>query len=186
MAERAVGGDDGHMRDAGDAIVGVENFLFAESYGPIDVHLRDVVIHQGMLFGGIIAHDDGCGFEAMDAALQARDADNFHGGTSVVLGELTHLRKGSHARATPRSPEIEHDDLAPEVGKVSKPIGSGPGKIEFGRGSSNQAFMEGGLLGLPLERNPDLRGPGHETRLERVRSRRRLRIVRQRIWSVDR
>lgn len=141
MANGAVGGEDGHVRDADDGVVGVEDLLFAEGDGPGDVFRFDVVGHERVLAGGVVADVDRGGLEAVDLALEGGDADDFDGGVFVMLGELANLGKRGDAGAAPGGPEVEDDDFAFEIGEGFEAVAGGPREVEFGRGVAD----EGGL-----------------------------------------
>ena len=117
VADGAIGGEDHHVGDAVDAVGGVEDGLFAEDDGPGDVLGLHIVGHEGEFAVGLAAGVDGLGLEAVDASLEAGDAEDDDIGVAVVGGEFADLGEGRDARAAPRGPEIEDDDFAAEIGE---------------------------------------------------------------------
>lgn len=148
MADGAIGGDDDHVRDAGDAIVGVEDFLGAEDDGPGDVFGFEVVGHESVFAVGFAAGVDGVGLDPVHAALEAGDTEDDNVGVFVMRGEFADVGEGGDAGAAPRGPEIEDDDFAAEVREGLQAGKGAPGEVQLGSGFADEGcFGEFGFRG---------------------------------------
>ena len=113
VAKRAVGRDDGHVGDAGDAIVGVENFFVTETDRPRDFLGLDVVAHESHFLLWISLGVDALGLKTGNGTLDTGDTEDHHSEVFVMGGELADLRKRRDARAAPRGPKNRGRRLSP-------------------------------------------------------------------------
>lgn len=134
VAKSAVGRDDGHVGDAGDAIVGVENFFVTETDRPRDFLGLDVVAHERHFLLWISLGVDALGLKTGNGTLDTGDTEDHHSEVFVMGGELADLRKRRDARAAPRGPKIEDDDFPLEVGQRLEAGEGGPFEVELGAG----------------------------------------------------
>jgi len=154
----AIGCDNRDVGDAGDGVVGIINFLFAEGDVPRHIVLGHEFGHEGHFLFGIAFGVDACVAQVGDESLQAGDADKGDGGIREVGNMFADIGEGANTRTAPRGPKIEDDDLSAEVGEGLHAVAGGPSEMQLRSGPINEGRLFQAAFLHALDRSYELVG----------------------------